>query len=157
MSDTPAKLNNPDLLRWAREENDLSLVELATALDVSPMLLDDWERTDIAQAVAPTVGQLRALATACRVPFAALYLPEPPPSWSARDWTVGVFQFCRAMGRLGGCPPRALAECSQTDTLACPEDVRVECWHTAITEVVVGVRDDAGWLDGLNEEGGEPA
>ena len=61
---------SPEVLRWARERAGLKLADLQGRCPK----LEDWE----AGTSQPTMRQLEQFATATRVPFGFLFLPEPP-------------------------------------------------------------------------------
>jgi len=71
---TKVKLNNPALLRWARETAGHSVEEIADHLNKPPDAIHAWEEG----MDAPTYRQLQAFAKKVRRPVAALYLPEVP-------------------------------------------------------------------------------
>ncbi|HEY1980146.1 MAG TPA: ImmA/IrrE family metallo-endopeptidase [Xanthobacteraceae bacterium] len=73
-------LVKPALLRWARNRAKVKLEDAAKAAHVSPDRLDAWERDD--REDAPTLGQLRQLATKYHFPLAVFYLPEPPQDFA---------------------------------------------------------------------------
>ncbi|MBX6740851.1 MAG: ImmA/IrrE family metallo-endopeptidase [Acetobacteraceae bacterium] len=64
----------PAVLAWGRKSAALSLAEAARKIGVDEARLEAWEAgTD-----APTIPQLRKLATAYKRPLAVFFLPEPP-------------------------------------------------------------------------------
>lgn len=69
---------NPQLLVWARECCRMDLGYAASKLGIDQEKLEQWENGD----VNPTVRQLRNLAKAYRVNFGALFLPEPPVTFT---------------------------------------------------------------------------
>jgi len=64
---------SPEVLRWARERAGLSLADLQGRF-LKLEELEEWE----AGTSQPTMSQLEKFATATRVPFGFLFLPEPP-------------------------------------------------------------------------------
>jgi Zn-dependent peptidase ImmA (M78 family)/transcriptional regulator with XRE-family HTH domain len=70
------RLNNPELLVWARETAGYDVTEIAHSLGCSPERVHAWERGDD----SPSYAQLKAFANKVKRPIAALYLPTPPPS-----------------------------------------------------------------------------
>ncbi len=69
---------NPKLLVWARECCRMDIAYAASKLGIDQEKLEQWENGD----VSPTVRQLRNLANAYRVNFGALFLPEPPETFT---------------------------------------------------------------------------
>ena len=67
-----------ELLVWARERAKVTAEAAAKAVNVKPETLAEWE----AGAEAPTLNQLRALATCYRFPLAVFYLPKPPKDFA---------------------------------------------------------------------------
>lgn len=67
-------LVKPELLVWARDRAKVRAEDAAKAANVDLERLQAWERGDD----APTIGQLRALASKYHFPLAVFYLPEPP-------------------------------------------------------------------------------
>ena len=64
----------PAVLAWGRKSVALSLAEAARKIGVDEARLEAWEAgTD-----APTIPQLRKLASAYKRPLAVFFLPEPP-------------------------------------------------------------------------------
>jgi len=64
----------PAVLAWGRKSAALSLAEAARKIGVDEARLEAWEAgTD-----APTIPQLRKLATAFKRPLAVFFLPGPP-------------------------------------------------------------------------------
>ena len=63
-------LNNPEMLRWARERAGRTQQELTAAFPK----LDRWERGD----EQPTLNQVERFAKAVHAPVGFLFLPEPP-------------------------------------------------------------------------------
>jgi Zn-dependent peptidase ImmA (M78 family) len=74
---------SPDVLRWARLSARLDETAAAKKVAASVERLESWESGEL----CPTVRQARTLANAYRIPFAALFLPQPPhsPSRIPRD------------------------------------------------------------------------
>lgn len=66
----------PSLLVWARESAALTIDEAAQKIGIDAERLADWESEDSDD--APTVPQLRKLATVYKRPLAVLFLSEPP-------------------------------------------------------------------------------
>jgi len=65
---------NPELLRWAREREDLTRADTAHRLGVPQERIESWEEgTD-----RPTLRQAQTLAQKLGIPFGYLYLAEPP-------------------------------------------------------------------------------
>ena len=76
---TPVRAHiNPKLLVWARECCLMDIVYAASKLGIDQEKLEKWENGEL----SPTVRQLRNLATAYRVNFGALFLPEPPATFT---------------------------------------------------------------------------
>src|ERR1700689_9663 len=67
-------LAQPALLRWARENSNLTIEEAAKNLPTAPERLGAWE----AGQAHPTIKQLRILGRIYKRPIAVFYLPEPP-------------------------------------------------------------------------------
>lgn len=67
-------LITPTLLSWARDRMRLSVPDAASKSGFEPEVLQAWE----SGRRRPTVGQARQIAQAYKVPFAALFLSEPP-------------------------------------------------------------------------------
>lgn len=68
-------LITPALLRWAREQQGLSVEDVARIAQVSPDMLTAWEQGE----ARPTLQQALNLARKLKVPFGYLYLSSPPP------------------------------------------------------------------------------
>jgi len=64
------------VLKWAREQLNLSLQDLAYKLKVAPEEIERWEREE----AFPSLTQLRNLAQILKKPTAFFLLPEPPKS-----------------------------------------------------------------------------
>lgn len=74
MARSQSALVSPTLLIWGRTQARLELSVAAKKAGTSEAILLSWE----AGLSKPTLRQARLLAAAYRVPFAALYLDEPP-------------------------------------------------------------------------------
>lgn len=74
MSRTQPALVNPSVLTWARDTARMLQQDAARKAAVSPERLSSWESGE----ALPTIRQARLLAHAYRIPFAALFLPQPP-------------------------------------------------------------------------------
>jgi Zn-dependent peptidase ImmA (M78 family) len=68
------KLNNPDLLRWARESAGYAPADIASHLRKPEDVVLAWESGED----APTYRQLEEFAKKVKRPVAALFLPEVP-------------------------------------------------------------------------------
>lgn len=71
-----ANLNNPELLRWARESAGYELDDIAKACGTTVEKAEAWESGD----KSPTYKQLKKFANKVKRPVAALYLPTVPKS-----------------------------------------------------------------------------
>lgn len=71
-------LVKPELLVWTRKRAKVKAEDAAKAANVTVERLEGWERGD----EAPTVGQLRLLASKYHFPLAVFYLPEPPADFA---------------------------------------------------------------------------
>jgi len=69
------KLNNPKILKWAREELGLTVPEVAGRFKRTPPTIEAWEQGD----EAPTFRQLIDLANYYKRPVAVFFLPSIPP------------------------------------------------------------------------------
>jgi Zn-dependent peptidase ImmA (M78 family)/transcriptional regulator with XRE-family HTH domain len=69
------KLNNPAILKWAREGVGLKVPDVAKRFNKTPSTIEAWEKGD----EAPTFRQLVELANYYKRPVAALFLPTIPP------------------------------------------------------------------------------
>jgi Zn-dependent peptidase ImmA (M78 family)/DNA-binding XRE family transcriptional regulator len=69
-----AKLNNPAVLRWARENAGYDVHRMAQLMGKGPETIEAWETGE----ARPTIRQLRKFAHKVHRPLAALYLPEVP-------------------------------------------------------------------------------
>lgn len=67
-------LIQPDILRWARERNQLSIEATAEKIKVKPDTLYAWELGD----AKPTFRQAQNLAHRLNIPFGYLFLSSPP-------------------------------------------------------------------------------
>ena len=72
MTITRVRLNNPAMLKWAREELGLTIPHVAVRFK----RIEAWEKGD----EAPTFRQLVELANYYKRPVAALFLPSVPPA-----------------------------------------------------------------------------
>ncbi|HEV7344989.1 MAG TPA: helix-turn-helix transcriptional regulator [Devosia sp.] len=68
----------PELLRWTRGRAKVKPEDAAKAAGVTVERLQGWEAGDD----APTLGQLRSLASKYQFPLAVFYLPEPPTDFA---------------------------------------------------------------------------
>src|SRR5687767_13571253 len=66
---------NPKVLEWARKEAQLTQIEAAERLRISPDELAGYE----SGALIPTLGLLRGMCKRYRLPLASLAMPEPLP------------------------------------------------------------------------------
>lgn len=83
MARSPSALVEPLVLRWARESVGLTPVAAARKIKVPDGRVDEWE----SGATAPTVAQLRKVATVYKRPLGVFFLPEPPTTFDAmRDF-----------------------------------------------------------------------
>lgn len=64
----------PELLRWARDLDKISIVDIAKKLKVDVSKIEAWE----SGRECPTLRQAKNLAKQYRVPFAYFYLPDIP-------------------------------------------------------------------------------
>ena len=64
----------PEVLRWARNLDMISVDEISFKLKVSSDKIEAWENGS----EQPTFNQAKALAKQYRVPFAYFYLPDTP-------------------------------------------------------------------------------
>ena len=64
----------PEIVRWARERDQLSTEKAAQRLNVKPERLDAWERGT----ARPTFRQAQTLAQRLNIPFGYLFLSSPP-------------------------------------------------------------------------------
>lgn len=75
---SPKALIKHELLSWARNRAKITVDDAAKAANVEPETLEGWEAGD----GAPTVSQLRYLATKYHFPLAVFYLPKPPTDFA---------------------------------------------------------------------------
>jgi Zn-dependent peptidase ImmA (M78 family)/transcriptional regulator with XRE-family HTH domain len=68
------RLNNHQLLVWARESAGMTVADIARAVDAKEARVEAWERGED----WPTYTQLKDLARKVKRPVAALFLPTPP-------------------------------------------------------------------------------
>ncbi len=68
------RLNNPKLIRWARESAGLTIEDIARITRTLPTIVEGWEDGS----VLPTMIQLRHFARKAQRPLSALFLPEIP-------------------------------------------------------------------------------
>ena len=85
---------NPTWSAWARETAGFSLSDAAKRLKIDEAVLETWE--DAKSDGAPTIPQLRKLASLFKRPLAVFYLEEAPQH----------FQVMRDLRRLPGAGPR---------------------------------------------------
>lgn len=71
---TKIAVNNPALLRWARESAGYTVEDIATRLKRSPEVVASWETGED----APTYRQLVDFAAKVKRPLSTLFLPEVP-------------------------------------------------------------------------------
>jgi transcriptional regulator with XRE-family HTH domain len=74
---TPVPITR-SVLTWAIEQSGYQLTELATAIDVSPLEIEQW----LSGASVPTISVARRLANKLHRPLATFLLPSPPKSES---------------------------------------------------------------------------
>lgn len=83
MAQSPPALVEPSVLRWARESVGLTPAAAAQKIKVRDGRVGEWE----SGASAPTIAQLRTLATVYKRPLGVFFLPEPPTTFDAmRDF-----------------------------------------------------------------------
>lgn len=83
MAQSPPALVEPSVLRWARESVGLAPVAAARKIKVPDGRVEEWEMGGS----APTIAQLRKLATVYKRPLGVFFLPEPPTMFDAmRDF-----------------------------------------------------------------------
>lgn len=75
---TRVKLNNPKILKWAREELETTIEEVARRFNKTSEIIEAWESGD----EALTFSQLTDLANYYKRPIAAFFLPSIPPKAS---------------------------------------------------------------------------
>ena len=71
-------LIKPELLIWTRNRAKVTVEDAAKAAAVTATDIEAWE----AGATAPSLNQLRCLATKYHFPLAVFYLPEPPADFA---------------------------------------------------------------------------
>lgn len=74
MAKSVPALVTPDVVKWARELDDLSVDEVSGKLKVKTVKIAAWENGSD----KPTLNQAKKLAKICRVPFVYFYLPDIP-------------------------------------------------------------------------------
>jgi Zn-dependent peptidase ImmA (M78 family)/transcriptional regulator with XRE-family HTH domain len=72
---TPVPIT-PSVLSWAIEQSGYQLTELASAIDVTPVEIEQW----LSGASVPTISVARNLANKLHRPLATFLLPSPPKS-----------------------------------------------------------------------------
>jgi Zn-dependent peptidase ImmA (M78 family) len=102
-------LVNPALIAWARETAGFSLSDAAKRLKIDEAVLEAWE--DAKSGGAPTIPQLRKLASLFKRPLAVFYLEEAPQR----------FQVMRDLRRLPGAGPRQYSPAVQLEIRAANE------------------------------------
>jgi Zn-dependent peptidase ImmA (M78 family) len=73
-------LINPALITWARESAGFAMAEAATRLDIDEARLAAWEAVPAED--APSIPQLRKIATLFKRPLAVFYMAAPPDGFS---------------------------------------------------------------------------
>lgn len=80
---TADALVEPSVLRWARKSLGLRVEDVARRMNLDHDRVAGWEAGE----GAPTVAQLRNLASICKRPVAVFFLSEPPKTFDAmRDF-----------------------------------------------------------------------
>ncbi len=102
-------LITPALITWARDTAGFSLAEAAARLKITEEQLASWESPD--DEAAPSIPQLRKLATLFKRPLAVFYLPEPPTK----------FEVMRDLRRLPGSGIRHFSPALQLEIRAAAE------------------------------------
>jgi Zn-dependent peptidase ImmA (M78 family)/DNA-binding XRE family transcriptional regulator len=102
-------LISPALITWARDTAGFSRAEAAARLKITEEQLASWESRD--DEVAPSIPQLRKLATLFKRPLAVFYLPEPPMK----------FEVMRDLRRLPGAGIRQFSPALQLEIRAAAE------------------------------------
>src|SRR3979411_2110000 len=102
-------LINPPLIPWARETAGYASAEAARCLDIDEERLTAWE--DVAAAEAPSIPQLRKIASLFKRPLALFYLAEPPSG----------FAVMRDLRRLPGTGARRYSPALQMELRAANE------------------------------------
>ena len=64
----------PEVLRWARELDSISIEDIAKKMKVSTERVQQWENGE----AYPTLNQAKELAKQYRVPFVYFFLPDTP-------------------------------------------------------------------------------
>jgi Zn-dependent peptidase ImmA (M78 family)/transcriptional regulator with XRE-family HTH domain len=100
---------NPALVTWARETAGFTAAEAAKRLKMDEERLAAWE--DPASDQAPSIPQLRKLATLFKRPLAVFYLRETPPR----------FEVMRDLRRLPGTGARSYSPAVQLEIRAANE------------------------------------
>lgn len=75
MKNATAAIVKPTLIRWAIDRSDTSETELAKSVGTSDTVVQGW----LDGSGRPSFRQARLIAGRARVPFAFLFLDEPPP------------------------------------------------------------------------------
>jgi Zn-dependent peptidase ImmA (M78 family)/DNA-binding XRE family transcriptional regulator len=102
-------LINPELITWARETAGFSPAEAAKSLGIEEAKLAAWE--DRTKEDAPSIPELRKLATLFKRPLAVFYLSESPPR----------FEVIRDLRRLPGTGAREYSPAVQLEIRAANE------------------------------------
>src|SRR5229473_716165 len=102
-------LISPALITWARDTAGFSRAEAAVRLKITEEQLASWESPD--DETAPSIPQLRKLATLFKRPLAVFYLPEPPTK----------FEVMRDLRRLPGAGIRHFSPALQLEIRAAAE------------------------------------
>lgn len=71
----------PEVLKWARELDQISVDELSSHLKVKAEKIEAWENG----VTYPTLKQAKDFARYCRVPFGYFYLPDKPQKTKRLD------------------------------------------------------------------------
>jgi Zn-dependent peptidase ImmA (M78 family) len=100
---------NPALLTWARETAGFTPAEAAKRLKIDEERLGAWE--DPADDDAPSIPQLRKIASLFKRPLAVFYLQEAPPR----------FEVMRDLRRLPGIGARSYSSAVQLEIRAANE------------------------------------
>lgn len=102
-------LNNPALIKWARETAGFSIADAAARLNISEEQLATFEKIDADD--APSIPQLRKMATLFKRPLAVFFMAEPPTG----------FQVLRDLRRLPGSGMRHYSPALQMEIRASNE------------------------------------
>lgn len=102
-------LNNPALIKWARETAGFSIADAAARLNISEEQLATFEKSDADD--APSIPQLRKMATLFKRPLAVFFMAEPPTG----------FQVLRDLRRLPGSGMRHYSPALQMEIRASNE------------------------------------